>query len=79
MKLVDTDLVTFLLFEIEATKAQLLLVQNLYNSLPYPSEIRGSIESQKKILEYKEKLLIQHGNYIVAILKLEAELSEVLP
>lgn len=79
MKIVDTDLVLFLLIEIEATKAQLAFGSNLYDSLPYPSELSGSIESQKKILEYKEKLLIQRGNYIVAILNLENELKEVLP
>lgn len=79
MKLVDTDLVTFLLLQIQAIKMQLELSNRLYAALPETRNLPVSVQTRKKILEYKSALLIERGNYIESLIKLENELKEVLP
>ncbi|RTL00144.1 MAG: hypothetical protein EKK57_07805 [Proteobacteria bacterium] len=79
MKIVDTDLVTFLLLKIEATKMQLDLSNRLYDALPDTRTLSASIQTRKKILEYQSELLVERGKHIETLLKLENELKEVLP
>ena len=79
MKIVDTDLVTFLLLQIEATKMQLELSNKLFNALPDTTTLRASLNVRRKIIDYKARLIDERIRHISYLIALESELKEVLP
>lgn len=79
MKLVDTNLVLFLLNQIQATKMQLELSKNIFDSLPDTTKESFSNELANKVLKYKRELLTERRIYLDKLVSLENELKEVLP
>ena len=79
MKLVNTNLVLFLMNQIQATKMQLELNKNIFDSLPDTTKESFSDEVANKILKYKRELLTERKIYLDKLISFERELREVLP